>query len=44
VEGGAGEVRHRGDCVAECSADLSVEDVQLVVDEEAELEDEVLAD
>ena len=44
MEGGAGEVTHRGDGGAECSADLSVEDVQLVVAEEAELEGEVLAD
>jgi hypothetical protein len=44
VEGGAGEVTHRGDGGAECAAYLSFEDVQLVVGEEAELEGEVFAD
>jgi hypothetical protein len=44
VEGNAGEVTHRGDGGAECSAALAVEDVQLCVAEEAELEGEVLAD
>jgi hypothetical protein len=44
VEGGAGEVTHRGDGGAECSADLSFEDVELGAAEEAELEGEVLAD
>jgi hypothetical protein len=29
VEGGAGEVTHRGDCGAECPADLALEDVKL---------------
>jgi hypothetical protein len=37
VEGGAGEVTHRGDGGAECSADLSFEGFQLRVAEEAEL-------
>jgi hypothetical protein len=36
VEGDAGEVTHRGDGGAECSADLSFEGVQLGVAEEAE--------
>jgi hypothetical protein len=44
VEGGAREVTHRGDGGAECPADLSFEDDQLGVSEEAELEGEVLAD
>jgi hypothetical protein len=44
VEGCAGEVAHRGDGGAECSADLAFEGVQLGVAEEAELEGEVLAD
>jgi hypothetical protein len=38
VKGCAGEVTYRGDGGAEGSADLSVEDVQLGVAEEAELE------
>jgi hypothetical protein len=41
VEGGAGEVTHHGDGGAECSADLSIEDVQAV---EAEQEGDLLAD
>jgi hypothetical protein len=44
VEGCAGEVTHRGDDGAECPADLSVEDVELGIAEEAELKEEVLAD
>jgi hypothetical protein len=44
VEGRAGEVTHRGDGGAECSADLSVEDVEIGIAEEAELESEVHAD
>jgi hypothetical protein len=44
VEGCAGEVTHRGDGGAECSADLSFEGVELGVGEEAELEGEVLSD
>jgi hypothetical protein len=37
VEGGAGEVTHRGDGGAECPADLAFEDVELGVAEEAQL-------
>jgi hypothetical protein len=44
VEGCAGEVTYRGDGGVECSADLSVEGVELGIAEEAELEGEVLAD
>jgi hypothetical protein len=44
VEGGAGEVTHRGDGRAEYAADLCFEDVQLGVGEKAELEGEVFAD
>jgi hypothetical protein len=44
VEGGAGEVTHRGDGGAERPADLALEDVQLGVAEEAELKGEVFAD
>jgi hypothetical protein len=44
VEGGAGEVTHRGDGGVECAADLAFEDVEVRVGEEAELEGEVFAD
>jgi hypothetical protein len=44
VEGGAGEVTHRGAGGVECPADLALEDVELGVAEEAEQEGEVLAD
>jgi hypothetical protein len=37
VEGCAGEVTYRGDGGVECSAYLTVEDVELRVAEEAEL-------
>jgi hypothetical protein len=44
VEGGAGEVTHRGDGGAECAAYLPFDGVELGVGEAAELEGEVFAD
>jgi hypothetical protein len=37
------EATHRGDGGAECPADLTLEDVELRVDEEVELEGELFA-